>query len=53
MRAFKTFASSLRSRRKHKAWGLSLRRALVNRSAAHEVDDSLVAIARFTGLMAL
>src|SRR5215813_4318225 len=37
---FKTFALSLRSRRQHKAWGVSPRRKVVKRSAAHEVGDS-------------
>ena len=37
---FKTFALSLRSRRQHKAWGVSPRGTVVKRSAAHEVVDS-------------
>jgi hypothetical protein len=51
MSAFKIIALSLRSRRQHKAWGVSPSRALV-KLKAHEVGDSQMAAARSTGLIA-
>src|SRR5262249_54076403 len=49
---FKRLDMSLRSRRRHGACGVNPRRKIV-RPKAHEVGDSQLSAARFTGLTAL